>query len=32
MKEYSEKDVVSDAQNVVLKDLEFIQNGKGNLI
>ena len=31
MKEFKEKDVVSNAWNVVAKDLEFIENGKNNL-
>ena len=32
MKEYREKDVMSSVWNVRVRDLEFIENGKTNLI
>ena len=32
MKEYREKDVMGSVWNARAKDLEFIQNGKSNLI
>ena len=32
MKEYREKDIMSSVWNVGVRDLEFIENGKSNLI